>query len=105
MTFEYDADLFRAAAGKSTGVQNKINSVLNTLNGAIGGRGNVWGSDKLGNSFYNGPGGNDGYKASRDNVTENGRTMAETMGKFAEGQIDSAVAIEKMERGNRDGMT
>ncbi|MET7768691.1 hypothetical protein [Nocardia sp. NPDC005366] len=102
---EYDADLFRAAAGKSRTVSEKITTVLDTLNGAINGRGTPWGNDKLGKNFFNGPGGNDGYDASRTNTTTNAATMATTMGEFADGQIDSAVLLEKMERGNTDGMT
>ncbi|WP_054815820.1 hypothetical protein [Nocardia arizonensis] len=103
--FEYDADLFRAAADKSRTVSEKITNVLDTLNSSINGRGAPWGNDKLGKNFFNGPGGDDGYGASRTNTTTNAATMATTMNDFASGQIDSAVAIEKMEQGNADGMT
>ncbi|MEV0061760.1 hypothetical protein [Nocardia sp. NPDC050718] len=104
-TFEYDADNFRTAAGKSQNVSNQLTGIINTLNSSLTGRGNVWGNDKLGKSFNNGPGGNDGYDASWTNISENVKTMATSMGDFADGQTESADYIDKMEKGNRDGLT
>ena len=34
MTFEYDADDFRTAAGKSRNVSNQLTGIINTLNAA-----------------------------------------------------------------------
>ncbi|MEV0684044.1 hypothetical protein AB0I35_09280 [Nocardia sp. NPDC050378] len=102
--FEYDADNFRAAANKSRGVRDQVTDILTTLNSSLNARGNVWGSDKLGDGFYNGPGGDDGYGSSRTNVTTNVETLATSMNDFADGQTESAAYIDKMEQGNRDGL-
>ncbi|GEM31600.1 hypothetical protein NN3_26070 [Nocardia neocaledoniensis NBRC 108232] len=103
-TFEYDADNFRTAAGKSRSVGNQLTSIINTLNSSLTSRGNVWGNDKLGKTFNNGPGGDDGYDASWTATSENVKTMATSMGEFADGQTESADYIDKMEKGNRDGL-
>lgn len=104
-TFEYDADEFRTAAGKSRGVGTKLTGIIDTLNTSLNGRGNVWGNDKIGKSFNDGPGGADGYDASWTNLSDNVKTMATSMNDFADGQIESADYIDKMESGNRDGLT
>ncbi|MFC4377436.1 hypothetical protein ACFO5K_25480 [Nocardia halotolerans] len=103
--FEYDADDFRTAAGKSRNVGNQLTNIINTLNVSLNGRGNVWGNDKLGQSFHDGPGGNDGYNSSWTNTSNNVKTMATSMKDFADGQTESADYIDRMEDGNRNGLT
>ncbi|MFE6923268.1 hypothetical protein ACFVAV_19725 [Nocardia sp. NPDC057663] len=101
--FQYEPLLFRRAAAKTGSVRDQINGVINRLEAATNARGTCWGNDTFGNNFYNGDADN-GYKTSKANTTDSARAMAENMNSFSTGQIESAQLLEKMEKGNYDGM-
>ncbi|MBL1075209.1 hypothetical protein JK358_12480 [Nocardia sp. 2] len=90
-------DLLRTAKSRTTTVQEGLESVLATLEGALGGRVAPWGDDTLGNNFSNGP---EGYLASRDNMVRGARNMAGTFGNVADGQADALELLSRMDGGN-----
>lgn len=100
---ELDPDLLRQAAQKTGHVRDRINSVMSTLQASLAGRGAPWGNDKIGDNFYNGPNGNDGYQASRKNLTTNTANMSTTFGNFSTNQTGTADYLERQDRGNADG--
>ncbi|MEU4312606.1 hypothetical protein [Nocardia sp. NPDC024068] len=100
---DYNDEAFRRAAGKTGGVRDKINGVIDTLTASIDGRGEPWGGDSLGQSFANGQDGN-GYVPSKKNLIDSARNVSGTMGQFHDGQVESADYLQDMEDGNRDGL-
>ncbi|WP_454198385.1 WXG100 family type VII secretion target [Nocardia sp. Marseille-Q1738] len=100
---ELDPDLLRQAAQKTSHVRDRINSVMSTLQTSLAGRGAPWGNDKIGDNFYNGPNGNDGYQASRKNLTTNATNMSTTFGNFSTNQARTADYLERQDRRNADG--
>ncbi|WP_330233024.1 hypothetical protein OHA40_11405 [Nocardia sp. NBC_00508] len=100
---ELDPDLLRQAARKTGHVRDRINSVMSTLQTSLAGRGAPWGNDKIGDNFYNGPNGNDGYRASRENLTTNSANTASTLGNLSTNQTDTADYLARQDRRNGDG--
>ncbi|WP_405167251.1 hypothetical protein OG203_20485 [Nocardia sp. NBC_01499] len=108
--FEIDPAAFRAAAGKTRHVGDRVAGVWSNLDAAIAGRGQPWGNDKLGKQFTDGAEGNPGYNASKKNmhdfaVGENGNAgMSGTFSGLADTQAKVADDIEtKMEKPNSQG--
>lgn len=99
----YNDEAFRAAARSTGGVRDRVNGVLNDLERNINGRGEPWGGDSLGQSFYNGQN-NDGYGSGKTNLITSGRNVAGTMGAFHDGQVETADYLRDMEDGNADGL-
>ncbi|WP_278264900.1 hypothetical protein [Nocardia sp. AG03] len=101
--FQYDPLLFRRAAAKTGSVRDQITGVIDRLEAAAAARGACWGNDTFGTNFHNGDADN-GYGASKKGSIGSARVIAKNMNSFATGQLDSARLLEKMEKGNYDGM-
>ncbi|MEV6562598.1 hypothetical protein AB0M22_43235 [Nocardia sp. NPDC051756] len=93
--FEFDPDDFRAAAGKTAHVGDRITDVVTNLNSVISGRGAPWGDDKMGSQFANGPGGDDGYLSSKKNLTEGVTGMAGSFKQVAKDQRKVADQLQQ----------
>ncbi|MFC8042694.1 hypothetical protein [Nocardia sp. NPDC057353] len=94
---EADPAKLRAAAAATGALRDRINGVLDTLNGAMIARGAPWGNDRMGLQFLNGDAGN-GYAAMRDNSVQSGRNAATSFGNFSAGMVQSAEYLEQMDQ-------
>jgi len=92
-------DLLDTAATKTGDVQDRIDTVLNTLQTSLAGRGAPWGNDKLGNQFANGDG-NNGYLCQNEALNTGAGNLASTFANFSNSQSTAAGKLRKMEDGN-----
>lgn len=93
-TFEFHPDDFRAAAGKTAHVGDRVTDVVTNLTSTLSGRGAPWGNDKMGKQFANGPGGDDGYNSSKKNLLEGTTGMAGSFKNVAENQRKVADQLQ-----------
>lgn len=91
--------LLDKAAQKTGEVRDRINAVLTTLSASLAGRGAPWGNDKIGDQFTQGE---NGYFASRENLTTSAANMATTFDNFSTSQTDAAFHLRTMDLGNGD---
>ncbi|MFI6046321.1 hypothetical protein ACIA8C_32205 [Nocardia sp. NPDC051321] len=93
-TFEFHPDDFRAAAGKTAHVGDRITDVVNNLTSTLSGRGAPWGDDKMGKQFADGPGGGDGYHSSKKNLVDGTTSMA---GSFNDVAANQRTVADKLQ--------
>ncbi|MFI5717514.1 hypothetical protein [Nocardia sp. NPDC051750] len=102
-TLEFDEQKFRSAAGAVDAVGDLIGDVLNTLASAMESRGAVWGNDQLGATFYDGVGGQDGYRENSAGLTGSIGSSAESIHGLSVSMRNIADVVRAMEDDNRAG--
>lgn len=94
-----DPDEVRAAGMRLCGVGDDIISVIERLVTDTAAYEGVWGHDEYGAKIA---GGKNGYRRSRENLVEVGRSRGEVPNEYGSSYIDAASVFEQIEADNSE---